>query len=287
MQQKTGLMVKILLNRYDRNYAKNLFQPLVSEDKDELTQINTTLSNPEKSFEPAEEMLRNIHYSWLIPVLTAIPKPQQLLTLAALTKPQAEKMKRQFNHSHPEHPLTKLTEVFLLDRLYKLVKPKEVLPRSFLPRSQLDDLFKLNKAQLVNIIDLLGIYDLAEEVRFIINKEQVNKIHNCLTPKQKQFLKLSLHQKEKLVATPLDLKKWDGDCKTLALVLHQRGLIRMGKALCGQHPDALWYLTHTLDKGRGEILNRHYIPTPISGVTSALIQQVLTLINFLNLKSSK
>lgn len=281
MQTKSGLMLKILLNRYHGDPPKSLLKPFAHEEITELGKIESSLANPEQGLDQPKTLLQRIHYSWFIPVLETIPKNLLPLAVAALPKHQSEKIKQQLNLNPLERPLARLTRIFLLDRLYQLIKPTEILPLAFLPVTPLSGLFKLTKAQLVEIIDLLGIYDLADEVRYIIDKEQVNKINSCLTPRQKQFLRHSLHQKEKLTSTPLHLKQWDGDCKKLALLLHQRGLIRMSKALCGQHPHAIWHLMHILDKGRGEILKRHYTDTALPGVTAALIQQILTVMNFL------
>jgi hypothetical protein len=128
------------------------------------------------------------------------------------------------------------------------------------------------------------MHDLSESIRHIVDKNQLKAIYNCLSPRKQQFLRMCLHQKEKITAPKLEIGRWDGDKKKLEQILHKRGLLRLGKALCGQHPQFFWYITRTFDTGRGAALARYYQEEPIPEISPLLIQQVLSLINFLKLK---
>jgi hypothetical protein len=99
-------------------------------------------------------------------------------------------------------------------------------------------------------------------------------------------LKFCLQQKEKVAAPPLGLERWSGDCEKLKNTLQTRGIIRLGKALSGVHPDFAHHIAYTFDAGRGQTLLRYRSPNPQPGITPALAQQVLSLLNILKKKSA-
>ena len=100
-----------------------------------------------------------------------------------------------------------------------------------------------------------------------------------------QFLRMCVHQKNKFVAPKLNVQKWNGDCVELLHTLHQRGLYRLGKALSGSHPHFLWHLSRRFDIGRSALLEKYYAKQASPGITSALVQQVINVLNFLKQKS--
>ena len=69
----------------------------------------------------------------------------------------------------------------------------------------------------------------------MLNTAKLKNIYLCLTPKELQFLRMCLHQKEKLVIPQMGLEQWNGEQKELHKLIHQKGLFRLGKALCGEH----------------------------------------------------
>src|SRR5262249_37799794 len=136
---------------------------------------------------------------------------------------------------------------FILNMLYSYLKAEKHLPKEYLPESDLSALLKWSKKKLISLIDYLGLYDLAIEIRHIVNPNYLKNIYSCLTPKQQYFLKVCLHQKERLTTPKLGIDPTKQDCDRLKKLVHRRGLARLGKALAGQHMDAVWYLAHTLD----------------------------------------
>ena len=94
-----------------------------------------------------------------------------------------------------------------------------------------------------------------------------------------------MHHKDKVATPSLGLDKWRGNCEKLKTVLQTRGLVRLGKALSGEHPDFIWHLIHILDTGRGQALLKYYSKSAVPGITSALAQQLANLMNFLKKKS--
>jgi hypothetical protein len=284
MQAKGWIMLRVLLNRYHPNFPPSLLQALPQQEIDAVNKLEITSKNPaEAILSPAEE-LKKIHYSWLTSYLEKIPMQILEPTIHSLSPEQAAKFSVQFEIPPLAKPIAQPIKTYLLLKLFNAVKPPEILPVEFLPQTHLSCLARLSKNQLIELIDYLGIYDLTEEVRHIIEKEKLKKLNVCLDQKQKTFLRICLHQREKVAAPPVNLKQWDGSQATLRKLVHVRGLLRLGKACCGQHPDLMWHISHHLDIGRGKEVIKNFSSAPIPGVTAALIQQVLSVMDFLNLR---
>ncbi len=276
MDKRGWMILQVFMNRYNPKAGDALLKFLPQNDRKELLAQDMRASDLKPIFQHPLQLLERIHYSWIKPLLEKFPDRLQPLIISALTNEQATKLGLS---SHI--PLSPPMRTFFINQLYHLLKGEEHLPLEYLPETELSPLGKWNKQQLVNLIDFLGLYDLASEVRHIVNRDYLQNIYSCLSPKQFHYLKVCLHQKQQLVSPKLGIDPTKQDCNRLKQVLHLRGLARLGKALCGQHPDLMWYLAHTLDIGRGVILLKEYQTDAIPKITSILKQQVLNLMNFL------
>ncbi len=287
MQAKSWIMLKALLNHFHHS-EDSLLRYLPPEDAAGVRSQKIAFDNAAVALQQPKDFVEKIHYSWLLPALKKLPAPLHNTLLAVLPEGHSSKLGLLLKQTPVDTgaSFADPVRVFLLNTLYKHVKPAEILPVEFLPQTSLSELANWNKQQLIELIDILGLYDLAEEMRYIIDQKRVKQFYTHLSKKQKPFLRECLHQKEKITATPLNLKLWDGSRRTLERLLHQRGIVRLGKALCGQHPDLLWYIKHILDVGRGAALEKHYSPQALPGVTPVLIQQVLNAIKYLEPKSA-
>lgn len=284
MESKSWIMMRVLLNRYHAHDAHAPLSVLPQSDGEAILSQQITSSEVEASINTPEALLHQIHYSWLKEPIQQIAPDLQRATLAALPADVASKLM-------PKKPGPKMADPvrsYLLKQLcFKLPQALEVLPLAFLPKTSLAALADWNKTELVELIDCLGVYDLAEEMRRIIDQKRVRQLNACLTAKQKPFLRQCLHQKEKVVTTRLALAEWDGDSRKLEKLLHERGLIRLAKALCGQHPDVVWHIVHALDTGRGAVVQKHYSPQALKGLTPVLIQQVEGAIQYIHKNGDK
>lgn len=287
MQSKGLVMMRVLLNRYHRANPAGLLKCLPQEERDAIQNLDLTSVDVTTALLQPMDLIQKIHYSWLIPSIKRLPQHLHEPLLRAFPEPSSSKIKAALGVAVPTEnkALAKPIKAFLLNKLYALVKPPAVLPPSFLPPTPLSALIDLTKAQLVELIDFLGVHDLADEMRYIIDKKLLEKLFVGLTAHQKQFLRQCVRHQEKITSSRLELDQWDGTPEKLNTLLHRRGLLRLGKALCGQHPDLLWHLSHLLDSGRGEILMKHFSSEITPGITPALVQQVINAMNFLQPKS--
>lgn len=283
MQPKGWIFLKVLLNKYHPMGAEAVLQALPKEHQSILSVENKqiTANCPEKGIPHPIKSIEKIHYSWLAPLVLNSPEPLLPAIVNIFPPKTREKLKRYLNI--PTLPKIKPAESIKTMFLYKIcaaLKQTEILPYDFLPETPLKPLGNWSKEELVELLYILGVYDLVGEVRQIIDKTTVQKLYKVLSLSQSKFLRNCLHQKEKIVSPPLGIKNWDGDKKKLQNLLLERGLMRLGKSLHGEHPDLVWIITHTLDSGRGKLLSRIYAKDS-TVITHALQQQTIAAMKFL------
>lgn len=285
MQPKSATFFKVLINRFHPGIGESFLHNLSQDEAKEITKQNIASDDPSVALTWEQDLITNTHYSWLAPIIQKLPSELQAPTAASFPEPQSSKLKAFLKIKSSQTPAPPVKN-FLLDHVFHKWNPQDILPRQYLPQSPLSYLLDLSKEQLVEIIDLLAMHDLAESIRHIVDKKNLKKIYQCLTPKKQQYLRACLHQKEKIAAPKFEIEKWDGDPQKLETLLHRRGIFRFSKSLCGQSSQFMWHLTHILDIGRGTALLKYYQQDPIPNVTPYLIQQLQFVNNFLKPKSA-
>ncbi|MGK5594393.1 MAG: hypothetical protein ACSNEK_03430 [Parachlamydiaceae bacterium] len=277
---KQQIYIKVLLNHFHPGEQETLLKGLPANQSREISGLNVVANDPSIIFLHPAQALMSIHYSWIAQELAKQPQALHGFFLASLLEPQRTAVGKYITQTNALS-LPPLLADYFCHQLYIALGMKELLPREFLPNTPVLRLLDFSKPKLVNLIDFFGLYDLAEEIRTIVDTKNLKHIYACLTPKKHQFLRLCLHQKERLVVPKLHLEKWDTSCSELHKKLHRRGLARLGKALSNQHHDFLWYLSHTLDRGRGQILIAQAATKESESINSILNNQLLNLIHFL------
>lgn len=274
-------MLGLLVNRYHDNAPEQYLKRLPSELTQGISLGDLPHDDPALCLEPLEKRLQIIHYSWLIPVYKNISPLLQGPFCAVLSDRQKKGIQQALK-CRPCLDLAKPLRSFILQRLADEMQVTRLLPMSCLPQTSLTILTQFSKEQLIEVIDYLGVYDLSEEVKHILDKKYLKNIYNCLSPKKMQFLRLCLHLKTRIMSSRLGLHHWEGKCEELNALLHRRGITRLTKALAGQHPDLVWYLSHILDTGRGKLILDQGALKENPSVTAGLIQQVQNVLNFIN-----
>lgn len=276
---------KVLINRFHPGINPAFFKSLPQDEVKEAFADITPSQDASIAFSWPDRLISRTHYSWLLPAIQALPAGLQKPVINSLPETHIKGIAKILKIQPSKSNLAPHAKAFLLQRLYQAWKPEEALPPEYLPISPLSDLLALSKPELVDLIDLLAMHDLAEAIRHIVGKKHLKALYLCLSPQKQQYLRICLHKKEKLTAPKLDIEKWDGSQSNLLTILHRRGMLRLGKALCGQSRHFLWNIVHTLDTGRGNVVSEYYHESPIPGVTPLLVQQVINVINFLKPKS--
>lgn len=282
MEARSCMMLRVLINRYNPKAGNALMNFLPEDELAAISKIDIRSDDLQPILQHPQSSLGRIHHTWIKPLLEKFPDRLQPALLAALTPEQAAGMK-----GTVEMTLSKPAKSFLLNQLFINLKINEHIPLEYLPEHELLPLIKWSKQQLVDLIDFLGLYDLASEVRQIVNSDHLKSIYSCLSPKQFQYLKICMHQKEQIVSSKLGIDPGKPDCTKLKKAMHRHGLSRLGKAFCGLHEDFVWTIAHTLDMGRGSILLKEYQPVALPKITQILKQQVLNVMNFVEGRQQK
>jgi hypothetical protein len=282
MESRGLMMLRVLINRYNPKAGNALLTFLPEEELQAISKIGILSEDLQPILKHPQNSLNKVHHSWIKPAIDRYPEGLRPALFAALTPEQLSGMKESTDLT-----LSNPAKSFLLNRLYSDLNLQEHLPIDYLPTTELSPLLSWSKPQLIELIDFLGIHDLAPEVRQIVNRDHLKNIYSCLTPKQQQFLKMCLTKKEKIVSSKLGIDPTKQDCPKLKQILHRHGLSRLGKSLCGQHSDLVWTLSHILDMGRGNMILNEYLPTEIAKITSILKQEVVNAMNFMQGQSPK
>lgn len=281
MSAAAQIVCKAFLLKADPSKQDALLRYLPEEQQQALAETPTTsYKDVTLGILPVEERVGAIHYSWFTPPLRSLPSNEIRLFLSALSPTQSKGVEKELLFSNELSTLSPVARTFLQKKLWEMVLDKrgEILPIECLPDSSLNPLVELEYPMLLKLIDLLGLHDLAIEVRQIIETAKLKKIQAALSPQEAAFLKILLHRKEPLAFQRMGLQKWDGDRSTLRPLLHQRGLHRLAKALYGKEKSLLWHLCHRLDKERGELLMKFSTPLEHVRAQEILASQVIELL---------
>lgn len=198
-----------------------------------------------------------IHYSWLVPLLEGQARSVYPFYFTLFSRQQAAGLSKLLQVPLEIATLPRYLRPAFMSVLTKQLTGRELLPIEYLPSSPLNALLRASKQQLVKTIHLLSFYDLAAEMKKIVDKEIIEKVDSLLNEKDRHFLELSLrHPSEEMGQSSEKLLGLLDDPSAFARRLHQRGLIRFAKALSHEDPSLIWYVTHRLDKGRGSDIEK-------------------------------
>lgn len=255
---------------------------LPKEEAESLTANPTQAHDVLFAVAPPYDKLKKIHYSWFTEPLKRLPVPLQHLIIASLPEVQRKGVCQLFNITSGLPRVAPPIQDFLLKLFLDLISKKEEQPVQLLPQRKLSFLANLDKQQLTDVIDLLGLYDLAHSVRKIVDKGQLQKVFSSLSTRQQQYLRMCLHQSDCLPPPPFLLDHWDEQTKTLQRLAHRRGLYRLGKALSGYPLSFVDTLTRILDTGRGQLLSQSYEKETPRGIAGSLEMQVINVVKYLS-----
>ncbi|MGE3954115.1 MAG: hypothetical protein AB7F31_02815 [Parachlamydiales bacterium] len=222
------------------------------------------------------EQIGGVHYTWIAEGLDGESKPLQSLFLASLPEEMAQPLAKWL----PEGNLSLSNSVrnFLLVGLIQRLFPRGVLPVACLPSSPLTPLLKLSKRTTVRLVGLLGLHDLALEMRQTLDKRAILKIQQLLTPMQRAVLERCMRGQDILPASAYGLEKWGAGSHQLQMIAEKQGLMRLGKALANEERSLLWHLAHKLDTGRGKLLIHYGTGDVSSTISKRLTGQILELV---------
>lgn len=277
---QTAYLLKSFLTKFSPGKTKKLLSFFTEQEKNFIeNQVTSSFSlDTEKYFQ--DGLIASVHYSWLISFFTTKNSTDAAFFLSTLPSPKKEKLAQYLQLTPSPFFPTPIGKNFIHSLLLEyLAQDHGLLPIEFLPSSPLNFLLSLSKETMVTLIDYLGLYDLANEVRHIVDLRLLKKISAYLTKEQRDFIKTI--PKQSFSFPRLNLHKWDGSKVTLLSLLHSRGLQRLGAALIGQNHNFIWYLTHKLDIGRGNALIKYSQKEINPTITKIIIANIEEIVNLL------
>lgn len=280
---KTALTVcNAFLRKSSPEQQNMLLKYLPAAEAKEMRELGPTLGDPSQGFLPWEEEIDKIHYSWFAPFLRTLPESDIRLFLSCLHPEQVKGLKSHLLFFTQLPPLFPLAHRFLKRTLFEKIAPAELLPTVCLPESRLNILLTLDQQQWNSLIDLISMHDLAIEIRHIIDTAKLKQIYSLLTKPQHTYLKTLSHRKEPVVFKKLGLANWKGDGDALKLILFQRGINRIAKALYAHHFSLIWYVSHYIGIEKGNALLKLCTPLDHPRAAPLLIDQVAELCQSIN-----
>ena len=282
MHAKSRLILKVLLNHVHNGREDSLLRRLPTHERDAPLQIEIGEGAPSTLVIDPSTFFSQLHYSWLPPLLKIVPSSLLPCYLCALPPSYRQPLARLLNIPQPTTALSPRVSKHLLNALYAKADDKPSLPVALLPPTPLSVLLSMDKAALTLLVDRLSMYDLADKIQRIVDKNRLKQIYTCLSVPQQKFLNTLLRKPHKIQLTEIDLSAWKEDPETLHNILHKRGLLRLAAAISGQHPDFLWHLTHRLDTGRAAIIKKHFSESAIPVYTPLLTEQLIDTIKYIN-----
>ncbi len=276
MRKPSQWVLKAILNRCPENRRAALEHYLPEAERIQL-QAMPFFKVEMKAEAEEPQILDKIHWSWFLPCLKSYAPQEQRLFLTVLP----ESFRKNLSHEIglpplPAKELGSLAKRFftqtLLDHIASPIQ--HILPIDFLPPSPLTPLLHLTKKKLIHLVDFLSLFDLAAELRQIVETKILKKIYSFLSEKEREFLKQTAASNLPFPSTRLKFEGWDGTGESFRTLLHKRGLARLGAALSAQLPDFCWYICHRLDIGRGTVLSKLCLSEVSRETSEAIVRQI-------------
>lgn len=268
MEYRSQLMLHLLMNKFHPRGKEKLEAFLPEEERGLLAGTITHAVDISPLLHQEKDFLHKTHYSWLEPFVKKFPPSLQKTAQASFSSAAQQKWSP--------------VQSFFAHQFALFLETAQHLPADYLPSQELSPLLQWRKEQLVALIQGLGLYDLREEMREIVDKVLLQKIQDALSLEQRRYLRVCLPQKERLHTPKLGIHWPDMTKEQMQRALQKRGLARLAAACCELHPDFIWALAHRLDRGRGQILLNFFSKPAMPKVVTLLRSQVVHLMDFLS-----
>jgi len=254
-KRKKELMLISLSRHFYKDGAQSLVNKIV--ESDEPLTIPPHIDDPKTPLNFNKQFVMQIHYSWIAEALSSYPLIVQDSVLLTIDTKQGKKACKLMGRSYPKKKENQIIKNFGTEQLVNTFELRGRIPIPYLPDSPLNSLLGWKKQDLVTLIDLLPMHQIAPEIKKIVDRNKLMGIYSALNQIQQKYLKVCMHHKKSTSSHELDLPSWDGGEKKLISMLHKSGLRHFSLSLSGQDEDFMWYLTRLLDIGRGKWLLDH------------------------------
>lgn len=117
-----------------------------------------------------------------------------------------------------------------------------LIPFQMASQLEFGDLLNLSKDQLLQCCSLLGLVDLALDLRRVVETKTMQAVQNALTKEQTLYISKLARTPSSIDFGSMNLSSWNGATDTLQEMILQRGTNRFAKAIFGINEQIIWYL---------------------------------------------
>lgn len=279
MKGSSAIVLKAHLDHLDPSKRNRLLKFLPEKERQHIDSLAPADSEFTPVFETPKERIHPIHYSWMISPMEKFNKQEQALILSALEPLFGPTLSHALGIQPNSVELSNIAKDFIYSFMYKEVCNKRfVLPTSYLPASNMKILLRLNKNELIHLIKKLSLFDLAHEVKQIVETQVLKAIYSFLSEEERIFLKAIGSEADSFQWPKMGLDRWDRSKEHFQLLLHKRGIHRLSTAICTEGSDFMWHLSHRLDTGRGTLLIKAIETKPPTQIIENVQAQILKIL---------
>jgi hypothetical protein len=208
------------------------------------------------------KILRTIHPSWHEEIAACCPG----ILRPVFTKCMLHEMQQPVTESVPPPAVKE----FVLGACLSAWPDSTVPGVEFIEQTQFSALLQ---ASIDVVISLLAVFEIAADVRKIVEKKVLLQLWARLSPLQQRFLR-SLHAPS--LSPRISVKEFlqRSDEEASQLLFHT-GAERLGWALCGEPPIFLWHLFHRMERAHALEIRAALENTPKNEENAAKKQLVL------------
>ena len=164
--------MRVLLNRFTKGSPETALRCLPEEDIKQVASYDIHSNDFMPAFAQPIDIISKMHYSWLVPLIEKLPKEAKPLFLSSLPDEHALRLSQSLHLESAVKPLHPLVKSYVIQALYKQIKGLDkVLPFEYLPETQMTVLGRWNKQELVELIEFLGINDLAKKFAILSTRK--------------------------------------------------------------------------------------------------------------------
>jgi hypothetical protein len=281
MNIESGLMLNALVKYFHHNNGKDALKFLPPEEVDAVSKLPVPGSLPSSAFWDSAQLLQMIHYSWFFPLVRTYPREWFPYLIAAFPEDERKGLEKLLEIEPQEVDFPEGIKEVFRKVLCEALRNRNVLPAEFVPDGPLKVILQLTKQQLVQLIDLLGLYDLAIDVRQVLDKKILDQVLGRLNAKEQKFLRYCLQQPDIHVGPSEGIMQWM-KAENFSVLRHLKGLQRLAAAVENQSKSLIWHLVHRVDIGRGEKIQRLITSKFVAGLPAKqkdlIVRQVVVLL---------
>lgn len=267
----------------DKKGSKESLLPFLSHEQQKIfSSLPLCSKDLSLGFDQVKHLLHWTHYSWFAPFLRTLSENEIPFFLSTFPEDKTKQLSDYLLFSSPAISISPPLKTFLQKKIIDvlLADNPTLPPIEGLPTSPLHCLLELSPAQFSIFIDFLGLYDLAIEMRLIIDTVKIKKIQSILSKEKMIFLSLLSNRQEPQLFKRIDRNLCDGKIENLPNLLHKKGMNRLAKALYPEDPDFIYYIKLRMSSDEFAVFLPLHKKSENAKTYKILIGQIMDVLTF-------